>query len=533
MKKYGMPYKGSKTELADRIIDILPAGDVLVDAFGGGGAITDCAARSGKWEQVIYNEFEPLIYNGFCKAINGEYANETRWISREDFFRLKDTDPYAAICFSFCCNLKNYAYAPEIERFKRHLHYMAFSRTPAEAMTHWREFVKEFDRVKQDIADITQSALKLCEECGVMPIYNADGTLYAEKIKKDVFKQKSAEIRKYMRSALERSGRAQAEVDKYLGNQMSGHYFGQSQWALPTAEQYAKLQTIITEVLEDIRTAHPLLDLIDFKNTTAITKWVVNKQGQQSAVWGQLTTAITEELSGNIDTVDMTLCKLTAFMYISNDILDLGPAWVDTYIRNILSEALAIGLETGIVDGDGKDKPIGMTRDVSDDAAIVGGVYPRKDEVTVTAFDPETYGTLLSTLAISPTGKQRTLGTPIMVVNPADYFKIVFPATTILTPNGIYATDVLPYPTRIVQSVAVPANHAVLGIGRLYFMGLGMSKNGRIETSEEYKFLEDLTTYKIKTYGNGFPKDNNAFLYLNIQNLAPTYPTVNNIPLEP
>lgn len=292
-------------------------------------------------------------------------------------------------------------------------------------------------------------------------------------------------------------------------------------------------QTIITEVLEDIRTAHPLLDLIDFKNTTAITKWVVNKQGQQSAVWGQLTTAITEELSGNIDTVDMTLCKLTAFMYISNDILDLGPAWVDTYIRNILSEALAIGLETGIVDGDGKEKPIGMTRDVSDDAAIVGGVYPRKDEIAVTALDPETYGTLLSTLAISPTGKQRTLGTPIMVVNPADYFKIVFPATTILTPNGIYATDVLPYPTRIVQSVAVPANHAVLGIGRLYFMGLGMSKNGRIETSEEYKFLEDLTTYKIKTYGNGFPKDNNAFLYLNIQNLAPTYPTVNNIPLEP
>ena len=245
MKKYGMPYKGSKTELADRIIDILPAGDVLVDAFGGGGAITDCAARSGKWEQVIYNEVEPLIYNGFCKAINGEYANENRWISREDFFRLKDTDPYAAICFSFGCNLKSYAYAPEIERFKKHLHYMAFSKTPAEAMMHWREFVKEFDRVKQDIADITQSALKLCEECGVTPIFNADGTLCAEKVKKDVFKHKSAEIRKYMRGALERSGRTQAEVDKYLGNQMSGHYFGQSQWALPTAEQYAKLQEIL------------------------------------------------------------------------------------------------------------------------------------------------------------------------------------------------------------------------------------------------------------------------------------------------
>ena len=291
-------------------------------------------------------------------------------------------------------------------------------------------------------------------------------------------------------------------------------------------------QTIITEVLDDIKAAHPLLDLIDFKNTTAITKWIVNKQGEQSAVWGALTSAITEELSGNIDTVDMTLCKLTAFMYISNDILDLGPAWVDTYIRNILSEALAVGLETGIVDGTGKDMPIGMTRDVSDEAVVVGGVQPRKTAIEVTTLDPETYGDLISTLAISPTGKQRAVGKPILVVNPADYFKIVFPATTILTPNGIYAHDVLPYPTTIVQSVAVPSKHAVLGIGRLYFAGLGLTKNGRIETSNDFKFLDDLKTFKIKTYGNGFPKDNNAFLYLDITDLKPTYPTVQNIPLD-
>ena len=290
--------------------------------------------------------------------------------------------------------------------------------------------------------------------------------------------------------------------------------------------------TIIREVLDDIKTAHPLLDAIDFTNTTAITKWVVNKQGQQSAVWGKLTSAITEELSGNIDTIDMTLCKLTAFMYISNDILDLGPAWVDTYIRNVLSEAIAVGLETGIVDGTGKDMPIGMTRDVSDDVVIVGGENPRKTAVEITTLDPETYGDIISTLAISPTGKQRPVGTPIFVVNPADYFKIVFPATTLLTPNGIYAHDVFPYPTKVIQSVAVPSNHAVIGIGRLYFMGLGSTKNGKIETSDEYKFLEDLRTYKIKLYGNGFPKDDNAFVYADITNLKPTYPTVQNIPLD-
>ena len=291
-------------------------------------------------------------------------------------------------------------------------------------------------------------------------------------------------------------------------------------------------QTVITEVLEGIKTAHPLLDAIDFMNTTAITKWVVNKQGQQAAVWGALTAAITNELSGNIAVKDMTLCKLTAFFYVSNDVLDLGPAWVDNYIRNILIEAIAVGLETAIVDGTGKDQPIGMTRDVSDDVVVTGGVYPRKTAVAVTTLDPDTYGTLISTLATDANGKPRTVGTPIFVVNPEDYFKIVFPATTILTPNGIYANDVLPYPTKIIQSVAVPSNHAVLGIGRLYFAGIGTGKNGKIETSEEYKFLEDLKTYKIKLYGNGFAKDDNAFIYLDITNLVPTYPTVNNIPQE-
>lgn len=35
--QYGMPYMGSKSKIAEWIIDILPEGKVLVDAFGGGG----------------------------------------------------------------------------------------------------------------------------------------------------------------------------------------------------------------------------------------------------------------------------------------------------------------------------------------------------------------------------------------------------------------------------------------------------------------------------------------------------------------
>lgn len=122
-RNYGIPYMGSKNKIAKKIIDFLPSGETLVDLFGGGGAITDCANESNKWEHIIYNELNELPYKCFLKALKGEYENEDRWISREDFFRLKDTDEYVACCFSFGNNFRNYMYNEKIEPYKRAYHY--------------------------------------------------------------------------------------------------------------------------------------------------------------------------------------------------------------------------------------------------------------------------------------------------------------------------------------------------------------------------------------------------------------------------
>lgn len=122
-RNYGIPYMGSKNRISKQIIDFLPSGETLVDLFGGGGAITDCASESGKWKNIIYNELDALPYTCFLKALKGEYENETRWISREDFFKLKDTDEYVACCFSFGNNFRDYMYNEKIEPYKRAYHY--------------------------------------------------------------------------------------------------------------------------------------------------------------------------------------------------------------------------------------------------------------------------------------------------------------------------------------------------------------------------------------------------------------------------
>ena len=286
-------------------------------------------------------------------------------------------------------------------------------------------------------------------------------------------------------------------------------------------------ETIIDAVMDDISSQFPLLDEIDFRNTTNITKWLYNTQGTQMATWDVLGTAITKELSGAIAEMNLTQCKLTAYMTVSKDFLALGPVWLDRYIRAILAESNGLALEIAAVNGNGAKQPIGMTRDLtkgttSDDVTT----YEQKTAIAVKSLNPATYGAILAKLAKTPSGRQRTIRNVIMVVSPADYMTKVMPATTILTPQGTYVSDVLPFPTKVIQSVGVPEGKAVVGLARRYFMGMGTSKKGFIEYSDHAQFLEDNRVYTTHLYGNGKPLDNNAFELLDISALEAPAMTV-------
>lgn len=120
---YGLPYQGSKNRIAKNIISILPSGERLVDLFCGGCAITHCAMLSGKWKWFLANDLNGKMPQLFLDAIDGKYANETRWISREDFFRLKDEDQFVKVCWSFGNDQKTYMYGKPIEPYKKACHF--------------------------------------------------------------------------------------------------------------------------------------------------------------------------------------------------------------------------------------------------------------------------------------------------------------------------------------------------------------------------------------------------------------------------
>ena len=143
MKKYGLPYKGSKNRLAERIVDLLPEGEHLIDLFCGGCAVTHAALVKGKWAHVHINDIDWRPVTLFCDALAGRYLHEDRWISREDFFRLKDTDPYVAIVWSFGNNMRDYLYSRQIEPLKRAIHFAMFygDYEPARQLGHDLSFI--------------------------------------------------------------------------------------------------------------------------------------------------------------------------------------------------------------------------------------------------------------------------------------------------------------------------------------------------------------------------------------------------------
>lgn len=296
--------------------------------------------------------------------------------------------------------------------------------------------------------------------------------------------------------------------------------------------EVAMPQTVIDRVIGAIRKNHPLLDKLNFVSTAYLTRILVNAKPAQLAAWGKITSAVQKEIEGGVREITMTMCKLSAFMAISMDLVELGPEWMDVYARETLSEAIACALESGCVAGTGKDEPIGMVRDISPSASVQDGVYPKQTAVKVKRLDAKTMGALMAKLARDPNDTENKTGRAIdprdiiIVFNPFDYWEKVFAATTLLV-GGQYMTNVLPIPAEIFQSAALARGEAVIGIAPYYFIGIGPAgKKGTIVPDDSVKFLEDQRSYKAKLQGNGRPLDHYAFLLLDVSELEAIVSTI-------
>jgi hypothetical protein len=273
--------------------------------------------------------------------------------------------------------------------------------------------------------------------------------------------------------------------------------------------------TVFERVFEDLQIEHPLLSLVNFQTTGATTAWVVRNPGSPAAFWGDVTAAIQEMLDEGFRTIEQGMFKLSGFLVVSKAMFELGPEWLDRYVRTFMKEIVSEELENAIVSGDGNKKPIGMLKDL--DGAVVNGAYPDKSKVVLSDLTPKTIGEKI----LAPTtkgGKRRYTGVTL-IVNPLDYAMKFFPAGAKQKDDGTWTYDNFAVPgLTIVQTPAMPLNTAVSGLPKDYFMGVASKQT--LETTDVLRMVEDQRLYLIRQLANGRPLDADSFTVFDITDLG-------------
>lgn len=278
-------------------------------------------------------------------------------------------------------------------------------------------------------------------------------------------------------------------------------------------------------VFEDLVAAHPLLDAVGLQDLGAVTRFITSDPTKAYA-WGALFGEIKGQVSAAFKEEQIGQLKLTAFAVIPKDMLELGPIWVERYVRNLLVESYSVGLEYGLVNGKGpaQNEPIGLMKNVD---AATGAVTEKTSTGTLT-FAPSDFGEtvagelhdVIQALSTNAAGKSRkVMNKVVMVVNPIDAISVQF-RNTIQTSNGQWVTA-LPYNVQVVESEEIPADRALFFVKGEYIAAV--AGGYKANKFDQTLAIEDAMLYTIKQFANGRPKDNKtALLYtLNIQFAAP------------
>lgn len=281
-----------------------------------------------------------------------------------------------------------------------------------------------------------------------------------------------------------------------------------------TANQIDILPTSIIDVtMEDVKKESGILSDVNFTPAN-VKKWIVAEKTGTYA-WGALTASITGELSAEFETLNMEVNKLSVYLVIPKAINDLSLPFVDKYFTAILKEALNDGLEYGYLQGNGKNQPIGVYKQIAE--ANTDGT--QKDKIvntSLTKFTPK--GLTTAKKYLSKNGK-RTFDKLVLICHPNDEADYVAPAIYDAEGRLISSYKNLEVKT----SANNPQGKAVLLIPKKYTMGLS---NFGIKEYDQTKALDDADLVIGKGYSNGIATDDNTAFVFDVTKLEEYVPSV-------
>ncbi|TYR81111.1 phage major capsid protein [Priestia megaterium] len=287
-------------------------------------------------------------------------------------------------------------------------------------------------------------------------------------------------------------------------------------------------ETTQERIFEELVTEHPLLGALGLQDLGAVTKFIYS-DATKAYAWGELFGDIRGQVNAAFREESIGQLKLTAFAAIPNDMLELGPVWVERFVRTVLIESYTVGLEFGFVNGGGAvvSQPVGLMKDVD---PATGAITTKESSGTLT-FAPSQYGEkvagelyeVVKALSTNAKGKARkVLNKIVMVVNPIDAIGVQA-RNTIQTANGQWVMA-LPYNIQVVESEEVPVGKAVFFVKGEYLAAI--AGGYKLKKFDQTLAIEDATLYTIKQFANGKPKDNKTALVYDLNISFDTTPAV-------
>lgn len=264
--------------------------------------------------------------------------------------------------------------------------------------------------------------------------------------------------------------------------------------------------TIIDRTLEDLQKESKIMDLISFAPAN-VTKWITGSY-TGVASWHGLTDELKGELEATISSLNIEDADLDAYLVIPKAISDLALPFVDKFFNAILKEALMLGIEDGYCNGNGKDEPIGIYKQI--DKTNDDGTHKDKDVNTdLTSFKPKAMAGAKKYL--TKNGK-RKYDKIYIVCHPNDEADYVAPA--IYNDRGELVASYKNL--EVVTTVKNPQGKAALVLPKKYTMGFSGFK---VKKYDQTLALKNADLLVGNVYANGQADDDYIAYVFNVTKL--------------
>lgn len=273
----------------------------------------------------------------------------------------------------------------------------------------------------------------------------------------------------------------------------------------------------IDRIFEDLKREHPLLGAIGLRNAGLRLK-IYSGENEGHAFWGNLYGEIQGQMTQAFSETTDIQNKLTAFVVLPKDLAQFGPAWLMSYVTTQITEAFATALEAGFLNGDGDQKPVGLSHTLTGTTANGKTTFAEKTSSGKLTFaDSDTVVAEFTEVMKYHSVKEKTDqdGNPIpvnvdgkvvMVVNPAEAWDVKRQYTS-LNANGVYVTA-MPFNIKIVESAYQAKGKVTTFVQGRYdayiASGLAISKFDQVYA------LEDRNLWTAKQFAHGKARDERA-----------------------